>query len=210
MANCYPFASAIQLFAQVNIYTDDMRLRSTVLIIASLNFSYFIVEYYFGQRFNSIALLSDSVDFLEDASINILIALAIGWSLRKRQITSYFLAAILLVPGIAFIWNAIHQILSPVVPEGAGMSYVGVGALMVNVTCALFIARHKDEEDGLVKAAYYSARNDAIANVLIITAGVGTLFYPSMIPDLLIGIIIFIVNADAAKEILEAARSQVD
>jgi Co/Zn/Cd efflux system component len=102
-----------------------MRLRSTVLIIASLNFSYFIVEYYFGQRFNSIALLSDSVDFLEDASINILIALAIGWSLRKRQITSYFLAGVLLVPGIAFLWNALHQILSSEIPEGAGMSRSG-------------------------------------------------------------------------------------
>ena len=208
MANCYPFASAIQLFAQVNIYTDDMRLRSTVLIIASLNFSYFIVEYYFGQRFNSIALLSDSVDFLEDASINILIALAIGWSLRKRQITSYFLAGVLLVPGIAFLWNAIHQILSPEIPEGAGMGYVGLGALFINLLCAFLIARHRNEEGGLVKAAYYSARNDAIANVLIISAGVVTLIYPSVIPDLVIGIIIFIMNADAAKEVLSTARKE--
>lgn len=185
-----------------------MALRRTVLIIASLNFTYFIIEYYFGQRFNSIALLSDSVDFLEDASINILIALAIGWSISKRQITSYFLAAVLLVPGIAFLWNAIHQILSPEVPEGAGMSYVGLGALAVNLFCALLIARHKNEEGGLVKAAYYSARNDAIANVLIISAGVVTLIYPSMIPDLVIGIIIFIMNADAAREVLATARKE--
>jgi len=188
--------------------TGKYSLRQTVLIVATLNLIYFVIEFYFGKRFNSISLLSDSIDFLEDASVNILIALAIGWSLRKRQITSYFLAVILLVPGIAFIWNAIHQILSPEVPEGAGMSYVGFGALLVNVTCALIISRHKNEVGGLVKAAYYSARNDAIANILIISAGIGTLIYPSMIPDLLIGIIIFIMNADAAKEVLEAARKE--
>lgn len=185
-----------------------MALRRTVLTIAVLNLAYFLIEFYFGRIFNSISLISDSVDFLEDASINILIVLAIGWTLRKRQITSYFLAAVLLIPGIAFIWNAIHQILSPEVPEGAGMSYVGLGALVVNLTCAFLIARHKDEEGGLVKAAYYSARNDAIANVLIIAAGVGTLIYPSMIPDLLIGIIIFLMNADAAKKVLETARKE--
>jgi len=185
-----------------------MKLRKTVLVIAALNFTYFVVEFYYGRLFNSIALISDSVDFLEDASINILIALAIGWTLRKRQITSYFLAAILLVPGIAFLWNAIHQILSPEVPEGAGMSFVGFGALLVNISCALLISRHKNEEGGLVKAAYYSARNDAVANVLIIGAGVVTLLYPSMLPDLVIGIIIFVMNADAAKEVLLSARQE--
>ena len=185
-----------------------LALRKTVLVVAGLNLTYFIIEFYFGRLFNSLSLISDSVDFLEDASINILIALAIGWSLKKRQVTSYFLAAVLLVPGIAFIWNAIHQILSPEVPQGAGMSYVGFGALAVNVTCAILISRHKNEEGGLVKAAYYSARNDAVANVLIIGAGIITLFYASMIPDLVIGIIIFIMNADAAKEVLESARQE--
>ena len=183
-------------------------LRRTVLTVATLNLIYFAIEFYFGRRFNSISLISDSIDFLEDASINILIALAIGWSLQKRQITSYFLAIILLIPGIAFIWNAISQLLSPEIPEGAGMSFVGLGALVINVTCAIIIARHKNEEGGLVKAAYFSARNDAIANVLIITAGASTVIYPSIIPDLLIGIIIFIMNADAAKAVLKAARSE--
>lgn len=189
-------------------YNAAVALRRTVLSVATLNFLYFIVEFYYGRMFNSIALISDSVDFLEDASINILIALAIGWTLRRRQITSYFLAAILLVPGIAFLWNAIHQILSPEVPEGAGMSFVGFGALLVNISCALLISRHKNEEGGLVKAAYYSARNDAVANVLIIGAGVVTLLYPSMLPDLVIGIIIFVMNADAAKEVLSSARQE--
>lgn len=185
-----------------------MKLRKTVLVVAALNFCYFVLEFYFGKRYNSVSLISDSVDFLEDASVNILIALAIGWSLQRRRHTSYVLAGLLLVPGFAFIWNAIHQFLSPEIPAGQGISLVGLGALITNVTCAFLIARHKREEGGLVTAAYYSARNDAVANVLIIAAGLITLRYPSIWPDLLIGVVIFLMNADAAKEIIEASREE--
>ena len=183
-------------------------LRNTVLTIASLNLIYFVIEFYYGRKFNSVSLIGDSVDFLEDASVNLLIAVALGWSLAKRRLTSYFLAALLLVPGIAFLWNAIHQILSPEVPTGSGMSFVGFGALAVNVFCAFLIAKHRHEGGGLVRAAYYSARNDAIANVLIIVAGVLTLIYPSILPDLIIGLTIFAMNAGAAKDVLAAARAE--
>jgi Co/Zn/Cd efflux system component len=183
-----------------------VNLRKTVLFVATLNLIYFCVEYYYGQLYDSVALIGDSIDFLEDASVNILIAFAIGWSMRKRQITSYALALLLLLPGIAFLWNAINQLLSPEIPAGEGMGFVGLGALAVNLSCAFLIAKHRKEEGGLVSAAYYSARNDAMANVLIIAAGLFTLRYPSIWPDLLIGIFIFVMNADAAKEILETAH----
>jgi Co/Zn/Cd efflux system component len=183
-----------------------VNLRKTVLFVASLNLMYFCVEYYYGQLYDSVALIGDSIDFLEDASVNILIAFAIGWSMRKRQMTSYVLALLLLLPGIAFLWNAINQLLSPEIPAGEGMGFVGLGALAVNLSCAFLIAKHRKEEGGLVSAAYYSARNDAMANVLIIAAGLFTLRYPSIWPDLLIGIFIFVMNADAAKEILETAH----
>lgn len=48
-------------------------LKSIVARVAILNLSYFAIEFFFAQRFNSVALLSDSLDFLEDASVNILI-----------------------------------------------------------------------------------------------------------------------------------------
>jgi Co/Zn/Cd efflux system component len=185
-----------------------VNLRRTVLLVASLNLIYFGVENYYGQLYDSVALIGDSVDFLEDASVNVLIAFAIGWSLKKRKYASYAFALFLLVPGTAFLWNAIQQFLSPEVPEGGGMGIVGFGALIVNTTCALLIARHREEEGGLVAAAYYSARNDAMANVLIIGAGLFTLRFPSIWPDLLIGIFIFLINADAAKEILETANKE--
>jgi Co/Zn/Cd efflux system component len=185
-----------------------MNLRKTVLTVATLNLIYFLVEFYFGRLYDSVALLSDSIDFLEDASINILIALAIGWSLRKRQTVTYLLALLLLVPGIAFLWNAFDQLFNPDIPVGEGMSVVGFGALIVNVFCAFLIARHRSEEGGLVMAAFFSARNDAIANLLIIIAGFVTVLSPSIWPDFIIGIAIFLMNADAAKVVIESSRKE--
>ena len=161
-----------------------LNLKRTVLLVAALNFIYFGVEFTFGRIYNSLALISDSIDFLEDASVNLLVVLALGWSVAKRKYVSYLLAALLLVPGIAFLWNAVDKLLDPVAPVGEGMTIVGLGALAVNVFCALLIARHKSEEHGLVLAAYYSARNDAIGNVLIIISGLITLLTPSIWPDL--------------------------
>lgn len=187
-----------------------MNLRRTVLVVALLNLIYFGVEFHFGRVFDSVALIGDSIDFLEDASVNILIALAIGWSIRKRELVSKFLALLLLWPGIAFIWNAIHQIASPMTPQGRGMGVVATGALIVNLFCAFLIARHRKEVGGLVMAAYYSARNDALANILIIVAGLITLTSATIWPDLIVGIIIFILNADAARDILKASKGDIE
>lgn len=114
----------------------------------------------------------------------------------------------MLVPGIAFLWNAFDQLFNPDVPVGEGMSVVGFGALIVNVFCAFLIARHRTEEGGLVMAAFFSARNDAIANLLIIIAGFVTVLSPSIWPDFIIGIAIFLMNADAAKVVIESSRKE--
>lgn len=186
-----------------------MTLRRTVIIVAVLNFAFFIVEFVAGRVFDSVALLGDSIDFLEDAAVNILILLALGWSLTARVRVSYFFAGLLLLPGVTFLWVAIDKISEPTVPDSLGMSLVGLGALAVNVSCAVLVARHRTEAGGLVQAAFFSARNDAIANLLIIIAGIVTIFVLSPIPDLLVGLAIFAMNLDAAVTIVRAARREL-
>ncbi len=192
----------------LSTFLSYFNLRRTVLLVAALNFAYFVVEFSYGRIYSSLALISDSIDFLEDASVNLLVVLALGWTLQKRKYVSYLLAGLLLVPGIAFLWNAVNKLLDPVPPVGEGMTFVGLGALAVNVFCALMIARHKSEEHGLVLAAYYSARNDAIGNVLIIISGLITLLTPSIWPDLVVGLILFGLNTGAAKAVINASKSE--
>ena len=183
-------------------------LKPVVVRVAILNLSYFVVEFYFAHRFNSVALLSDSLDFLEDASVNILIFLAFSLSVIWRKRLSYIFALLLLLPGISFIFNALQQISNPEAPVGRGMSIVGAGALAVNFYCALILKKFREIKGGLAKAAYFSARNDAVSNVLIIVAGLITLVWVSAIPDLVVGAVIFFMNADSARDILHAARTE--
>ena len=183
-------------------------LKSIVARVAILNLSYFAIEFYFAQRFNSVALFSDSLDFLEDASVNILIFLSFSLAVIWRARLSYIFAFLLLLPGCSFLYNALQQISNPITPNGDGMSIVGLGALCVNIYCAIILNKFKEMKGGLAKAAYFSARNDAIANVLIIIAGIVTFFWLSAIPDLIVGSMIFLMNADSARAILKAANRE--
>jgi Co/Zn/Cd efflux system component len=190
--------------------TPNPSLRRAVLTVALLNVGYFFVEFAAAISISSVSLFADSIDFLEDTSVNLLILFALGWSLRARSRVGMALAVILLVPGLAALWTVWQKISSPLPPEPITLSVVGTGALAVNVTCAFILARFRKASGSLTKAAFLSARNDAYANIAIIAAGFVTAYTLSIWPDVLVGLGIVAMNATAAKEVWEAARREQD
>ncbi|QEE22800.1 cation transporter [Youhaiella tibetensis] len=183
-------------------------LRRAVIVVALLNLAYFFVEFAVALHIGSVSLLADSVDFLEDTSVNLLIALAMGWSLAARAKVGMALAAVLLIPALAFLWALWGKFSNPIPPEPFALSATGLGALAVNLTCAFILVRYRHHSGSLTKAAFLSARNDAFANVAIIAAGLVTLVYPSVWPDVIVGLGIAALNVDAAREVWEAARGE--
>jgi len=183
-------------------------LRRTVVAVALLNLAYFGVEFAVGRAIGSVSLFADSIDFLEDASLNVLIAIALGWPARRRAALGSVLALILLVPGIATVVTAWQKLQLPVAPDPALLGATGLGALVVNLACALLLARVRGHAGSLSKAAFLSARNDAVANVAIVAAGAATAIVGNAWPDLVVGIAIAILNADAARDVWRAARAE--
>jgi Co/Zn/Cd efflux system component len=118
------------------------------------------------------------------------------------------MALILVIPALALFWTAWQKFNAPIAPDAWLLSLTGLGALVVNVSCAFLLAKFRHHSGSLTKAAFLSARNDAFANIAIILAGFITLGWLSGWPDLIVGIGIAILNADAAKEIWEAARDE--
>src|SRR5262245_3200426 len=116
-----------------------MSLRQTVLLVALLNLAYFGVEFAVALAIGSVSLFADSVDFLEDASLNLLIVIALGWTALNRARLGMALAAILLVPVLATLWTAWHKFAAPVPPAPVPLSLTGAGALGVNLACALLL-----------------------------------------------------------------------
>lgn len=190
------------------IDTADSSLRRVVAIVALANLAYFFVEFIVAQRIGSVSLFADSVDFLEDASVNLLILLALRWSLAARSKVGMLLAVILLVPALSLLWALWGKFTHPVPPEPILLSLTGFGALVVNVSCAFLLVRFRHHSGSLTRAAFLSARNDALANIAIVIAGLVTTYTASIWPDIVVGLAIAAMNIDAAREVWGAARNE--
>ena len=187
----------------------DAGFRRAVRWVALLNLAYFGVEFAVALAIGSVSLFADSVDFLEDASVNLLILLALGWSVRARAKVGMGLAALLLVPALATLWTAWQKFNLSLAPAPLPLSLAGLGALAINFGCAAILVRFRDHSGSLSRAAFLSARNDVFANIAIIAAGLATAFvWRTPWPDLAVGLAIALVNLDAAREVGEAAREE--
>ena len=184
------------------------QLRRAVRLVAVLNLAYFGIEFAVAFAIGSVSLFADSVDFLEDASVNFLILRALGWGAARRARVGMLLAGVLLVPGLATLVTAWRQFNVPVPPSPVPLSIAGAGALAVNLTGALMLARYRGHSGSLTRAAFLSARNDTLANVAIIAAGFLTAYTHSASPDLIVGLGIAAMNVDAAREVWRAARTE--
>ena len=183
-------------------------LNRTIRLVALLNFGYFGIEFAVARGIGSVSLFADSIDFLEDASVNFLILAALGWTARRRARIGMALAGILLIPGIATLWTAWEKFLSASVPAPIPLSLTGAGALAINLSCELMLARYRHHAGSLTRAAFLSARNDVLANIAIIATGLVTALTTSPWPDLVVGLGIAAMNADAAREVFAAARKE--
>lgn len=183
-------------------------LRRVVAIVAALNLAYFGVEFSVALAIGSVSLFADSIDFLEDAAVNLLIIIGLGWSARRRARLGQALAVLLLAPAIAVLWTLWQKFAAPVPPAPLALSLAGAGALATNLFCAALLVRHREQGGSLGKAAFLSARNDALANLAIVGAGLLTVPTGSIWPDVVVGLGIAVMNADAAREVWTAARDE--
>jgi Co/Zn/Cd efflux system component len=186
----------------------DRDLRQTVALVALANLAYFGVEFVVAATIGSVSLFADSVDFLEDASLNLLILLGLGWSAPRRARLGLALSVLLLAPAIATVWTAWTRFTSLGAPDPGALGLTGLGALAVNFACALVLARRRHHGGSLTKAAFLSARNDVIASLAIIAAGAATALTRARWWDLGVGLGIAVMNADAARTVWRAARRE--
>lgn len=187
-------------------------LRPVILAVIALNLGYFFVEAAVALAIGSVSLFADSVDFLEDATVNLLVLMALGWSAQRRRKVGLLLAALLLMPGLAAAWTAGAKLLdaAAVPPAAVPLTLAGAGAFAVNALAAYLLARVRHHGGSLTRAAFLSARNDVLANVAIIGAGLATAATGSIWPDIAVGLAILAINAGAAHEVYEAAMGETD
>ncbi|MGG5260686.1 cation transporter [Phycicoccus avicenniae] len=181
------------------------RLRRTVGLVAALNLAGFAVEAVVALAVGSVALVADSVDFLEDASVNGLILIALGWPLARRARAGRVMAGILLVPALAALWQAVEKARDPVAPDVTALVLTALGAALVNGVCALLLVRMRRHGGSLGRAAWLSARNDVAVNLAVVLMAGVTAATRSGWPDLVLGVGIVVLNGTAALEVWRLA-----
>lgn len=183
-------------------------LRRTVLAVAGLNGVAMVAEMAVALAIGSVSLFADAVDFGEDTAINLLIFLALGWSLARRAVAGRVMAVVICIPALAAVWEAVQKFSEPAAPAVGWLIGTAGAAAVVNTVCAWLLARFRHDAGSMSKAAWLAARNDVIANLAVIAMGVVTLFWRSGWPDIVLGLLIVCLNLFAAKEVWEAADEE--
>ncbi|WP_084127374.1 cation transporter [Demequina sp. NBRC 110054] len=183
-------------------------LRRAVLAVALINLGYAVIEFTVARIIGSVSLTADSIDFLEDAILNLLIFFAAAWSVQRRARIGHVLALVILVPAVATVVTAVVKILDPTRPETIPLTVTALGALLANLAAASILVRHRHRGGSLARAAWLSARNDALANVAVIGAALVALVWVSGWPDIVVGLGIGALNADAGVKVWRAASKE--
>jgi Co/Zn/Cd efflux system component len=154
----------------------------------------------------SNALLADSLDMLADVFVYGLSLLVLTKGHQARVSASLLKGGLMAVLGVFVVGEAIYKIIYPVQPLGATISIIGVLALVANAVCLLLLMKHKNT-DLNVKSAWICTRNDVMANVGVIIAGILVVYFNSMLPDIIVGLgIAFIVLQSSIGIIKEGMK----
>jgi Co/Zn/Cd efflux system component len=186
------------------------RFGATLALVAALNLAYGAFEALAGWHTGSVALLADATDFFEDGALNLLILVGIGLGVAWRARIGAIIAVIMLLPALGAALAVWAQLTRGVVPDPWTMGLVSAGALAVNLLCATLLARHRGAGGSLPRAAWLSARNDALGNAAVIGAAALVFATGTHWPDLVVGGALVLLHGGAAWEVWTEARREAN
>ncbi|MCU0524988.1 MAG: cation transporter [Elainella sp. Prado103] len=181
--------------------------QATLRQLLWINAAMFLIELGVGTAAHSTALLADSLDMLADATVYGIALLAIGRSIHHK-IRAAFLSGIfqITLAGLILL-DVLRKWLNGSAPEPIWMIGVGILALMANLICLWLIARHRQGEVHL-RASWIFSKNDVIANLGVIGAGLLVHQLQSQIPDLVVGLLITLLVLRGGIQIVQDARQE--
>lgn len=168
---------------------SNMSLKKVFWVVLIINLSMFFVEAVGGYLVHSNALLADSLDMLSDAFIYGLSLFVLAKSQEHKIRASLIKGVLMTLLGLFVVFEAIYKIFHPVLPVGEVVSVIGIIALTANLVSLSLLMKYRNE-DLNVRSAWICSRNDSLANAGVILAGMMVLFFNSMWPDIVIGLLI--------------------
>ncbi|WP_242092863.1 cation transporter [Aestuariivivens sediminicola] len=183
--------------------TIQSKLLWQVLII---NFVFFILEMTFGLVSGSMGLVADSLDMLSDAFVYGLSLLAVGATVVKKKKIAGFSGYVQMLLAIIGVFEVFRRyFFEEDIPDFVLMIVISAFALVANGVCLYLLQKSKSNEAHM-KASMIFTSNDIIINTGVIVAGVLVSILEDRLPDLIIGLIVFVVVIRGALRILRLAK----
>ncbi|MFQ5963860.1 MAG: cation transporter [Candidatus Scalinduaceae bacterium] len=176
-----------------------------LIILLSINAVMFIMEFTLGWLSESTGLIADSLDMFADALVYGVGLYAVGKSLRIKANSAMLSGCLQMTLGIGVLLDISRRAIMGSEPDSVFMISVSLVALVANVICLVLLTKHRKGEVHM-RATWIFSKNDVIANLGVITAGVLVAYFSSAIPDLTIGCIISVVVIRGGVQIINEAK----
>ena len=197
--------TASSLCDEAKSETTSKVQRRVLCWVLVINFLCFIIEATTGIISQSMGLVADSLDMLADALVYGMSLMAVGTTIARQQKVaklSGYLQISLAVLGLIEVIKRFMGLETP--PDFLVMIVISFIALIAN-TASLWLQRTKSKEAHIQASVIFSA-NDVIVNIGVIVAGLLVGLLNSNAPDLIIGIIVFLIVIRGAIRILKLSK----
>ncbi len=171
--------------------------------LAGANLLFFCLEFILAVEVRSVSLFSDSIVFLEGAAVSVLTASNINWGVPGREAFGRFTGTMILIPTCFMFWMIAANYYNAEVPSAVPLAATGAVLLITNIACFVVLKRGPQtvRTDPLIAIRNHAVMNAAIIGAALLTWGSGTMW-----PDVMAGLGILYMNADAAEHVWLAAK----
>lgn len=182
---------------------NDQLDRKLLWQVLSINFFFFVVEGIYGWLAHSLGLMADALDMLADSLVYALSLFALNLGMVYKRRIARLSGAFQLLLAVLGFYEVVNRYFFKVSnPDFTSMMVVSFFALIGNAVCLWLLMKSKSKEIN-IKASLIFTSNDVIANLGVILAGFGVMYFNHQLPDLIIGLIIFVLVAIGAYRIIK-------
>lgn len=166
--------------------------RKTLITVLVINALMFVFELAFGLIAQSTGLIADSLDMFADAIVYSISIYATGKAMSIKTQAAKLSGIVQIILALMVLADVCRRFFVGSEPKSVLMIIIATIALIANTICLKLISKHRDGDVNM-RASVIFSKNDVIANLGVVIAGILVWVLNNRYPDLVIGVIISIV-----------------
>lgn len=177
-------------------------------MLALVNIAMFLLEVAAGMMMGSVALLADSVNFMDRAGLFGLAAIATGWSVRDRGWARLAQGAAMGLVGVCAVGQIISRLLYGGTPVAVALGAISLVAIVANLYVG-WRGSQANSGPAAPQGLPRRARREAQLNLAMLLAAGLVAATRTAWPDMIVGAVIAFFSLRAAYRSVSAGGRDV-